>query len=187
MRHLAAGAAVALATLALPFLIYGALAFKTFGLFAPSGYAPTEALAGAYDSGGLAALWRAPVLSLNATSGELIAAMYEVTVGSLALAIALGAAFAVHRSRRAICSRPAAAGAGGGVLAAVVGAHTALLGCCGGAGAGGILSLAGAGAAASGAASFGQPVQILCIAALLLHGAPKPSFWSARRGPGLAV
>ncbi|MFD1703099.1 hypothetical protein ACFSCV_08785 [Methylopila henanensis] len=168
MRHVAAGVVVAFAALALPYLVYAALAFKTFGMFAPSGYLPTEALSVAAAGGDLGALWRAPALSLNVTSGELIAAMYEVTVGAVMLAMALGAAFAFNRSRRTACARPTAAGVGGGgVLASIIGAHTALLGCCGGAGAGGILSLAGAGAFAGGLAALGQPLQLLFAVALV--------------------
>lgn len=163
------GACAALAALVLPFLAYGALAWQRMGLFKPSGYMPLEALSAAWETGTAGDIWRAPVASLNATSGELVSAMYDVTVGSIALAVAFGLAVMVEALRPRVCARPAdRLLAGGGLVAALGAAPTVMLGCCGGGTAGAILALAGlSSATAADLSVFGQPLQTAVILAIL--------------------
>lgn len=165
------GTGVSVAALVLPFLVYGVLAWNRMGLFVPSGYMPLEALNAALEQGPIAAIWAAPVASLNATSGELVSVMYDVTVGSLVLALALGLAVTLQGLRPRACNRAAGGWlAGGGLLASIGGAPTVMLGCCGGGAAGAILALAGLTSATAAEISvLGQPLQAAIIAALLLR------------------
>jgi len=178
------GISVSLAALVLPFLVYGVLAWNRMGLFVPSGYMPLEALNAALGQGAIAAIWAAPVASLNATSGELVSAMYDVTVGSLVLALGLGLAVVLQALRPRACTRAAGGWlAGGGLLASIGAAPTVMLGCCGGGAAGAILALAGlTSATAADASVFGQPLQAAIIAALLLR-----AFWPNLRGGGVPL
>lgn len=158
--------------LALPPVIYACLSYAQFGLFKPSYYLPYEELFDALRSADAEAILAAPVLSVNMTSGELLANMYSLTVGqlflSVALGIVMGLALAAQLSFRKACSGgsvggPAAA-AGSGLMATLAASSTGILGCCGSALSGGILALAGVSAAtASQIAEFSPLIQIVMI------------------------
>ncbi len=158
--------------LALPPVIYAGLSYAQFGLFKPSYYLPYEALFDALRSADAEAILAAPVLSVNMTSGELLANMYNLTVGqfflSVALGIVMGLALAAQLSFRKACAVGSvggtAAAAGSGLMATLAASSTGILGCCGSALSGGILALAGVSATtASQIAEFSPWIQIAMI------------------------
>ena len=69
---------------------------------------PIEEVAQAFKAGDAVAIMMAPVMSINMTSGELLASMYSLTVGQLLLSILLGNVLALnilaHIELRRICS-----------------------------------------------------------------------------------
>ena len=158
--------------LALPPVIYACLSYAQFGLFKPSYYLPYEALFDALRSADAEAILAAPVLSVNMTSGELLANMYNLTVGqfflSVALGIVMGLALAAQLSFRKACAVGSvggtAAAAGSGLMATLAASSTGILGCCGSALSGGILALAGVSATtASQIAEFSPWIQVAMI------------------------
>jgi len=137
--------------LALPPVIYACLSYAQFGLFKPSYYLPYEALFDALRSADAEAIISAPIISVNMTSGELLANMYTLTVDQLVLSVALGTviglALAAQLSLRNACAMGSAGGsaaaAGSGIAATLAASSTGILGCCGTALSGGVLALAG--------------------------------------------
>ena len=165
-------------TLLLPPLIYGLLVWRQFGFLKLSGYMPIEEVAQAFRAGNAIAIMMAPVMSINMTSGELLASMYSLTVGQLLLSILLGIVLALnilaHIDLRRICSviKPhgTITAAGSGLFATVAASSTGIMGCCGSSFAGGVLALAGIGATTANAiAGWSTPVQILFIAGFTLN------------------
>ena len=165
-------------TLLLPPMIYGLLVWRQFGFLKLSGYVPVEEIAQAFRAGDGVAIMMAPVMSINMTSGELLASMYSLTVGQLLLSILLGVALALnilaHIELRRICSVVKPHGtitaAGSGLFATVAASSTGIMGCCGSSFAGGVLALAGIGATtANTIAGWSTPVQILFIAGFTLN------------------
>lgn len=158
----------------MPPAVYAVLVWRRFGGIDLSGYVPHEALGQALAGGDAAAILAAPLVSLNMTSGALLANMYELTVGQAVLTAALGAAIALNaaalmRARRVCAARAGggAAAAGTGLLAATAAASTGIMGCCGSGAVGGALALAGLGAASAGAVAAWSPaVQALLAAGL---------------------
>ena len=165
-------------TLLLPPMIYGLLVWRQFGFLKLSGYVPVEEIAQAFRAGDGVAIMMAPVMSINMTSGELLASMYSLTVGQLLLSILLGVVLALnifaHIELRRICSVVKPHGtitaAGSGLFATVAASSTGIMGCCGSSFAGGVLALAGIGATtANTIAGWSTPVQILFIAGFTLN------------------
>ena len=163
--------------LVLPPAIYGGLTYYRFGIFAPSYYVPYEEFWAALASGNVATLFAAPLLSVNMTSGDLLANMYSVTLGqyvlSLALAIAMGLALAKQLHLQKICLGGAIGGTGAatgsGLMATVAASSTGILGCCGSGLAGGVLSLLGVGGNIAGQlAGVSLLLQAALIAAFVL-------------------
>jgi hypothetical protein len=145
-------ASTVLAVLALPPAVYAWLSYVKFGLLKPSYYLPYEALLQTLRTLSLPDIWRAPLVVVNMTSGNLLANLYTLTVGQLVLSLSLAVAIALNFSallalRRACGTRShagqAAGAAGTGLFATVAASSTGIFGCCGGAAAGGVLTLAG--------------------------------------------
>ena len=164
--------------LLLPPLIYSFLVWRQFGFLNLSGYMPIEEVAQAFKAGDAVAIMMAPVISMNMTSGELLATMYSLTVGQLLLSILLGSVLALnilaHIELRRICSvvkpRGTITAAGSGLFATVAASSTGIMGCCGSSFAGGVLALAGIGATTANAiAGWSTPVQILFITGFTLN------------------
>ncbi len=133
----------------------------------PSYCLPYEELFGALRSADAEAIISAPILSVNMTSGELLANMYTLTVDqlvlSVALGIVLGLAMAAQLSLRKACAMGSAGGSG--IAATLAASSTGILGCCGSALSGGVLALAGVSAAtASQIAEISPWIQIVMIA-----------------------
>ena len=165
-------------TLLLPPLIYSLLVWRQFGFLKLSGYMPIEEVTQAFKAGDAVAIMMAPVISINMTSGELLASMYSLTVGQLLLSILLGNVLALnilaHIELRRICSVTKPHGtitaAGSGLFATVAASSTGIMGCCGSSFAGGVLALAGIGATTANAiAGWSTPVQILFIAGFIFN------------------
>ncbi|MSP80960.1 MAG: hypothetical protein EXR02_07875 [Rhodospirillales bacterium] len=143
--------AMILMVLAMPPAIYGALTYYRFGIFAPSYYVPHEAFWAAVTAGDFTASFAAPLLSVNMTSGDILANMYSVTLGQYALSIALGAAMGLAMAKQVrllkVCSAGAIGGTsattGAGLFSTVAASSTGILGCCGAGLAGGVLTLLG--------------------------------------------
>ncbi len=139
----------------------------------PSYCLPYEELFGALRSADAEAIISAPILSVNMTSGELLANMYTLTVDqlvlSVALGIVLGLAMAAQLSLRKACAMgsagASAAAAGSGIAATLAASSTGILGCCGSALSGGVLALAGVSfTTASQIAEISPWIQIAMIA-----------------------
>ncbi len=159
--------------LAWPPVIYAYLSYAQFGLFKPSYYLPYEELFAALRSADPEAIISAPILSMNMTSGQLLANMYTLTVDqlflSVALGIVLGLALAVQLSFRKACATGSvggsAAAAGSGLVATLAASSTGILGCCGSALSGGVLALAGVSfTTASQIAEIAPWIQVAMIA-----------------------
>ncbi len=133
----------------------------------PSYCLPYEELFGALRSADAEAIISAPILSVNMTSGELLANMYTLTVDqlvlSVALGIVLGLAMAAQLSLRKACAMGSAGGSG--IAATLAASSTGILGCCGSALSGGVLALAGVSfTTASQIAEISPWIQIVMIA-----------------------
>ncbi len=133
----------------------------------PSYCLPYEELFGALRSADAEAIISAPILSVNMTSGELLANMYTLTVDqlvlSVALGIVLGLAMAAQLSLRKACAMGSAGGSG--IAATLAASSTGILGCCGSALSGGVLALAGVSfTTASQIAEISPWIQIAMIA-----------------------
>ncbi len=139
------------AVLVLPLVIYAILAYRQFGLFNPSYFIPYEEMLDAFASGDLHAVFDAPLISVNVTSGLLLSNMFSLSVGQLLLSVALGVVMgltlAAQLSLRKVCDSKSvgasAAATGSGLAATLAASGTGILGCCGSGLAGGILALAG--------------------------------------------
>ena len=165
-------------TLLLPPLIYSLLVWRQFGFLNLSGYMPIEEVAQAFKAGDAFAIMMAPAISINMTSGELLASMYSLTVGQLLLSILLGNVLALnilaHIELRRICCiiKPhgTITAAGSGLFATVAASSTGIMGCCGSGFTGGVLALAGIGATtANNISHWSVPLQILFIIGYVLH------------------
>ncbi|MCC7017212.1 MAG: hypothetical protein IT564_08430 [Rhodospirillales bacterium] len=147
-----------LLVLAMPPAIFGALTYYRFGILDPSYYVPYEEFWAAMTSGDVAALFAAPLLSVNMTSGDILANMYSVTLGQYGLSIALGTAMGLAMAKQfqllKACSAGTvggtAAATGSGLFATVAASSTGILGCCGSGLAGGVLTLLGVGGGIAG-------------------------------------
>jgi hypothetical protein len=162
------------AVLALPPVIYALLAWRQAGFLNVTWYVPYEELAGALASGELRLILEASAISVNMTSGDILANMYQLTVEQMLLSVALGTAVGLTLDAQLRLTRacaPAARGgsaaaAGSGLAATVAASSTGILGCCGSGLAGGVLALAGVtGAAAAYIAEYSYVVQLVLIAA----------------------
>lgn len=139
------------AVLVLPLVMYAFLAYRQFGLFNPSYFIPYEELLDAFGSGDLHAVFDAPIISVNVTSGLLLSNMFSLSVGQLLLSVALGSVMGLtldaQLSLRKVCDLKSvgssAAAAGSGLAATLAASSTGILGCCGSGLTGGILLLAG--------------------------------------------
>ena len=170
--------AVVALVLLLPPLVYGLLVWRQFDFVDPSGYIPYEEARQAVAGGDLLGFLGTPLLSMNMTSGALLSSMYSLTFGQSILTVALGAAIALnliaHLDLRRVCRvtglHGTTAAAGSGLLATVAASSTSIMGCCGSGVAGGVLTMAGIGAAtASEIAGWSMPVQMLFIAGFVLN------------------
>ena len=139
------------AVLVLPLVMYAFLAYRQFGLFNPSYFIPHEELLDAIVSGDLHAVFDAPIISVNVTSGLLLSNMFSLSIGQLLLSVALGSVMGLTLDAqfllRKICKLKSvggsAAAAGSGLVATLAASGTGILGCCGSGLTGGILALAG--------------------------------------------
>ena len=137
--------------LVLPLVMFAFLAYRQFGLFNPSFFIPYEEMFDAFRSGDPFAIFEAPVISVNMTSGLLLSNMFSLDVGQLLLSVALGVAMGLtldaQLSLRKVCELKSvggsAAAAGSGFVATLAASGTGILGCCGSGLTGGILALAG--------------------------------------------
>jgi hypothetical protein len=169
------------ATIVLPVATHGYLSWLKFDYFSLSSYIPHEAMRAELAKPTLAKIMSLPLVEMNMTSGHILANMYTLTLGQLAMSITLGLmmglALAAQLSWRGLCATRgrqhvgAAAAAGTGLLATIAAASTGLLGCCGGAAlTGGVFALAGLSSATAavlaGASPFIQAVLILLFAAI---------------------
>ena len=140
-----------LLVLVLPPAIFGALTYYRFDIFNPSYFVPYEEFWAAVTAGDVAALFNAPLLSANMTSGDILANMYSITLGQYGLSIALGTAMGLAMAKQVhllkVCSTGAvggtAAATSSGLFATVAASSTGILGCCGSGLAGGVLTLLG--------------------------------------------
>ena len=139
------------AVLVLPLIMFALLAYRQFGLFNPSYYIPYEEMLDAFGSGDLHAVFDAPIISVNVTSGLLLSNMFSLSVGQLLLSVALGVIMGLtldaQFSLRKVCKLTSVGGstaaAGSGLVATLAASGTGILGCCGSGLTGGILALAG--------------------------------------------
>jgi len=115
--------------------------------------------------------------SVNMTSGDILANMYQLTVEQLLLSAALGAAVGLTIDAQVRLSKACAPGAvggsaaaaGSGLAATVAASSTGILGCCGSGLAGGVLALAGiTGGTAAQIAEYSHFVQLALIALFAL-------------------
>ena len=95
------------AVLVLPVVMFAFLAYRQFGLFNPSFFIPYEEMFHAFRSSDPFAIFEAPVISVNMTSGLLLSNMYSLDVGQLLLSVALGVAMGLtldaQLSLRKVC------------------------------------------------------------------------------------
>lgn len=137
--------------LVLPLVMFAFLAYRQFGLFKPSFFIPYEEMFAAFRSGDPFAVFEAPVISVNMTSGLLLSNMYSLDIAQLLLSVALGVVMGLtldaQLSLRKVCELKSvggsAAAAGSGLVATLAASGTGILGCCGSGLTGGILALAG--------------------------------------------
>lgn len=170
---------ILLVVLALPPAVYAWLSYVNFGLFRPTYYVPHEALLQTVRTGSLQSIWNASLVVVNMTSGLLLSNLYTLTVGQLVLSSLLGIAIALNLSallvrHRACSTRPragqAAGAAGTSLVATVAASSTGIFGCCGGATAGGVLTLAGVGSTTAIQIGQWSPyIQVLLIALFVLN------------------
>jgi hypothetical protein len=161
-------AGMMLLTLLLPMAIYGYLSWRQFEYLSLSYYVPYEAAKAELERPTLAKIVSLPLVEINMTSGHILANMFTLTLGQLALSLTLGVmiglVLAGQMQLRGLCAARgrqdvgAAAGAGVGLLSTVAAASTGLLGCCGGSAfAGGVFALAGLSSAAAATLSKASP------------------------------
>lgn len=159
-RHVGASpilwiAGMVVAVLALPPAIYAALVHYRFDYVSPSGFIPYEEAMAAVSALDPRAIWAAPLLSVNMSSGDILSNMYTLTIGQAALSLLLGTIMGLALFRHAQLRRScmlkarggASAAAGSGLFATVAASSTGLMGCCGSSASigGGIVALAGIG------------------------------------------
>lgn len=170
-------AGMAALVLALPPLIYAGLAWRQAGFLNPSWFVPYEELLAAVKSGDVGLVLSSSVATVNMTSGDILANMYQLTVQQLLLSLALGVAVgltleAQMRLRNACPTGSvsgSAAAAGSGLMATVAASSTGILGCCGPGLGGGVLALMGVtSTAAAQIADFSPWVQVALIALFAL-------------------
>jgi len=163
--------------LALPPLIYAVLAWRQAGFLDVTWFVPHEEMKGAFESGDIGLILLSSVISVNMTSGDILANMYQLTVEQLLLSAALGTAVGLTIDAQVRLSKACAPGAvggsaaaaGSGLAATVAASSTGILGCCGSGLAGGVLALAGVtGATAAHIAEYSHFVQLALIAAFAL-------------------
>ncbi len=157
LRWTACGAVLTAALLAAPLLLFAWLSHVKFGVLDWSYYVPYEEFRQRLVSAQPSAVYYAPLLAVNVTSGFIIANMFTYTLGhtlvTVVLVTLLLACLArVHRrarARGARLSRATVAGAMVGLLAITAASSSAALTGCHGAGGmgGGIIALAGLGSA----------------------------------------
>ena len=163
--------------LVLPLVMFAFLAYRQFGLFNPSYFIPYEEMLDAFGSGDLYAVFDAPIISVNVTSGLLLSSMFSLSVGQLLLSVALGVVMGLtldaQFSLRKVCGLKSvggsAAAAGSGLVATLAASSTGILGCCGSGLTGGILALAGASSVtATQVAEVSPFIQVALIAFFVL-------------------
>lgn len=166
---------MALLVVLLPPVVYGALAYRTFGVLELSWYAPYEELLQAIRTGNPFEIGRAPLIAVNMTSGEMLANMFTLSVWqltiSLALGVLLGLNLVAYLGLRAACPTGRLTGpattAGSGLVATVAASGTGLLACCGPAMSGGVLALMGMSAGTAHLVSHASPPVQAALVALL--------------------
>lgn len=179
------GASVALLAvmLVLPLILFAGLSYWKLGFVHWSYYVPYEEFGQNLASGDLRKIYYAPLITVNVTSGFLIANMFTYTLGHTLVTVLLVAlvllhvAFAARRARQCATHRVSAAPAGAaatGVFAATAASSSAALTGCHGAGmGGGIIALAGFGSAAGAwtadAATYLQAALVLILACAVLR------------------
>jgi len=171
--------------LVLPLVMYAFLAYRQFGLFNPSYFIPYEEMLDAFRFGDLHAVFDAPIISVNVTSGLLLSNMFSLSIGQLLLSVGLGVAMGLtldaQLSLRKVCElksvRGSAAATGSGLAATLAASGTGILGCCGSGLTGGILALAGVSSVtASQIAEVSPFIQAALIALFVLA-----YLWFSRR------
>ena len=128
------------AVLVLPLIMFALLAYRQFGLFNPSYYIPYEEMLDAFGSGDLHAVFDAPIISVNVTSGLLLSNMFSLSV---IMGLTLDAQFSLRKVCKLKSVGGSTAAAGSGLVATLAASGTGILGCCGSGLTGGILALAG--------------------------------------------
>jgi len=165
--------------LLLPPAIYGGLVWKQFGLLKISGFIPHEAFKAAWNDSGVPGILGASLISTNMTSGELLANMFDLTLGQFFLSLLMGSVIAwniiMHLNLRRVCAvgggSGAATAAGSGMLATIGASSTGIMGCCGTGALGGVLALTGVGASTAAQLSqWSAVIQLMFIAGLALNG-----------------
>lgn len=159
-------AALVAALLALPPLVYALAVYRKFGPLEVSWYVPYEELFAALRGGRPAEIFAAPLLTLDLTSGLMVASMFSLPLGQLVASLALGALgganLAVRLSRLRACPLRSVSGMAAmttsGLATAIVASSTGLAACCGPALSGGVLALLGLSATAAHAVAGGSPV-----------------------------
>jgi len=169
----------AMAVLLLPPAIYGGLVWKQFGFLKISGFIPHEAFKAAWDDAGVSGILGASLISVNMTSGLLLANMFDLTLGQLFLSLVMGSVIAwnmiAQLNLRRVCAfgggSGAATAAGSGVLATIGASSTGIMGCCGSGALGGVLALAGVGGNTAALLSqWSAVIQVLFIIGLAANG-----------------
>lgn len=166
--------AATLLILVLPPGVFGYLSYRQFEFFRFTYYIPYEALTADLRAGDPARIFHSPLFTANMTSGLPIANMFTLTIGQLALSLALAAAIALNLGA-ALAARRAVEPVGlAGLLAAIglslaataAASATGLVGCHPGL-AGGLVTLLGvdsqSAAALATAAPLGQGGLILLL------------------------
>ncbi len=169
-------AAMAALVFTLPPAIFAYLTYRQFDYFRLSYYVPYEEVFAAFSSGDPDGILHAPVLSINMTSGHLLASMYTLSVEqmglSLALAILLGLNLSAVLRMRKVCATRRHAGtaaAGGtGLLSTVAASGTGIIGCCGSGVAGGVIHLFGVSSMAAAQLAEASPLIQIAIIALFV-------------------
>jgi hypothetical protein len=168
-------AVMLLLVLGLPPVIYGYLAYRQFDFFRFTYYVPYEEFSIALRSADPEAIFAAPLISANMTSGFLLSSMYNLTLGQFAISVglagAMGLSMAGNMALRKVCSTRSvngnAAAAGCGIAATLAASSTGLLGCCAGSAlAGGLLALVGVSATVAGEIADVSPLIQIGLMAL---------------------
>ena len=153
-RWAVVAAALAVALLALPLLLFTWLSYVRLGEMSFSYYVPYEELRQGLATGQLRAIYFAPLVAVNVTSGFIIANMFTYTLGHTVMTLVLVTLLlaCLARARRRARARggrvsPGAVAAAVAGLVAVTAASSsaALTGCHGAGMGGGIIALVGLG------------------------------------------